>query len=73
MGLGFPGEVLRVEGVSAVIDCWGTQRVVRIESLDVTLLPGDVVIEHDGVVVRRVPPDDVDQTLQLYEAVLAEA
>ena len=73
MGLGLPGEVLRIDGSSAVIDCWGSQRVVQVEALDETILPGDVVIEHDDVIVRRVPADDVDRTMELYEAVLAEA
>jgi hydrogenase maturation factor len=73
MGLGFPGEVLSVDGASAVINCWGTQRIVRIEALDEAILPGDFVIADDGIVVRRIPPDDVDRTVELYEAVLAEA
>jgi hydrogenase expression/formation protein HypC len=73
MCLGFPGEVLSVDGASAVVECWGIQRIVQIEALDETLLPGDFVIEHDGFVVRRIPPDDVDRTVELYEAVLGEA
>ncbi|HET7437100.1 MAG TPA: HypC/HybG/HupF family hydrogenase formation chaperone [Thermoanaerobaculia bacterium] len=73
MSLGFPGEVLSIEGTSAVVDCWGMQRVVSIDSLDVAILPGDFVIADAGCVVRRIPPDDVDRTLELYAAVLAEA
>lgn len=73
MGLGLPGEVVSVDGTSAVIDCWGTQRIVQIESLDENVVPGDFVIEYEGVVVRRIPPDDVDRTFALYEAVVAEA
>lgn len=73
MGLGLPGEVVSVEGTSALIDCWGTQRIVQVESLDETILPGDFVIEHDGIIVRRIPRDDVDRTVELYETVLAEA
>ena len=72
MGLGIPGEIVSVEGAKAVIDCWGTRREVRCD-LGETVLPGDFVIEHDGAIVRRIPPEDVDQTLVLYEAVLAEA
>jgi hydrogenase maturation factor len=73
MGLGIPGEVLTVEGTSAVIDCWGTQRLVQIEALDERIRPGDFVIEHEGVAVRRIPPDDVDRTMELYLTILAEA
>jgi hydrogenase assembly chaperone HypC/HupF len=73
MCLGFPGEVLSIEGSSVVIDCWGTQRLVQIEALDEAIAPGDFVIEHEGIVIRRIPPADVDRTMELYEAVLAEA
>jgi hydrogenase maturation factor len=72
MGLGIPGEIVSIKGGKAVIDCWGTRREVRCDT-GVTVLPGDFVIEHDGAIVRRIPSADVDQTLALYETVLAEA
>lgn len=72
MCLGIPGEIVSIDGESAVIECWGTRRTIRCDTAE-TVLPGDFVIEHDGAIVRRIPPDDVDQTLELYEAVLAEA
>lgn len=73
MCLGVPGEIVSIHGMSAIIDCWGTQREVQIEMLDEAILPGDFVIEHDGLVIRRIPEGDVDRTIELYEAVLAEA
>lgn len=73
MCLGFPGEIVSVSGSTAVIECWGTQKHVRLDASAETLLPGDFVIEHDGTVVRRVAPDDVNDTLALYEMVLGEA
>jgi len=73
MSLGLPGEVVGVHGTSVVIDCWGTECVVRIESPDETLLPGDFIIADEGIVVRRIPPEDVDRTMELYATVLAEA
>lgn len=72
MCLGFPGEVLSVNGRTAIIDCWGTQKRVTLDSFDETLLPGDFVIEHDGTVVRRIPADDVEDTISMYETVLCE-
>lgn len=72
MGLGIPGEIVSIEGATAVIECWGTRKTIRCDSGE-TVLPGDFVIEHDGAIDRRIPPDDVDRTLALYEAVLAEA
>ena len=72
MCLGVPGEIVSVHGATAVIECWGTRKTIRCD-IGETVLPGDFVIEHDGEIVRLVSPDDVDQTLALYEAVLAEA
>ena len=73
MGLGIPGEIVSINGMTAVIECWGTQKQVHLDAFAGALLPGDFVIEHDGTVVRRLAPDDVNDTLALYEAVLAEA
>lgn len=73
MCLGYPGVVVRLEGTSALIDCWGTRKMVRFDALNEALQVGDLVIEHEGQVVRRISPDDADMTLELYETVLAEA
>jgi hydrogenase expression/formation protein HypC len=73
MCLGLPGQVVSIVGSSATIECWGTRKRVRIdESVEDTIRTGDYVIEHDGVVVRRIPPENVEDTLALYETILAE-
>lgn len=73
MCLGLPGQVISITLTTAVIDCWGTRKSVRIDSFEETLSLGDYVIEHEGVVVRRIPPAEVDDTLILYETVLGES
>lgn len=73
MCLGLPGQIISISGTSAVMDCWGTRKSVRIEAQTDTVLPGDYVIEHEGVVVRTIPPEDVENTLSLYETILSEA
>ena len=73
MCLGFPGEIVSVSNTTAVIDCWGKQTNVLLDLSAETILPGDFVIAHEGMVVRRIPPDDVENTLALYETVLGEA
>ena len=73
MCLGFPGEIVSVSDTTAVIDCWGTQTCVRVDTFAETVVPGDFVIAHEGLVVRRIPPDDVENTLALYATVLREA
>ena len=70
MCLGLPGKILSVSGDVAVMESWGTCKNVRLgEDL---VLPGDYVIEHCGIVVRRIPPAEVEDTFALYETILAE-
>ncbi|MEO8379471.1 MAG: HypC/HybG/HupF family hydrogenase formation chaperone [Acidobacteriota bacterium] len=73
MCLGLPGQIISITGMTAVIDCWGTQKSVGFEESAEAFLPGDYVIEHEGKVVRRVSPAEVEDTLILYEAVLGES
>lgn len=73
MCLGLPGQIVSIAGSSATIECWGTRKRVRIdESVEDAIRNGDYVIEHDGVVVRRIPAENVADTLALYETILAE-
>lgn len=73
MCLGIPGAIVSINGTTAVVESWGVQKDVHVGDFAETLLPGDFVIEHSGAIVRRVAPDDVNDTLSLYETVLAEA
>lgn len=73
MCLGVPGAIISISETTAVVESWGTRREVRLGDVADALLPGDFVIEHDGAIVRRVAPDDVNDTLTLYEMVLGEA
>lgn len=72
MCLGFPGQIVSISGSSATIECWGTRKRVRLGELAEGLELGDFIIEHDGVAVRRVPADEVEDTMALYETILAE-
>src|SRR5260221_13404366 len=73
MCLGIPGQIIKVDGVIAVVEFWGTLKHVRIDAIDVTLVPGDYIISHAGAAVRRIAAEDVADTFALYEAVLSEA
>jgi hydrogenase expression/formation protein HypC len=37
------------------------------------IAPGDYIIDHAGYAVRRIPDEDVADTLALYEVILCEA
>lgn len=73
MCLGIPGAIISISDTTAVVESWGTRREVRLGDIADALLPGDFVIEHEGAIVRRVAPDDVNDTVSLYEMVLGEA
>lgn len=73
MCLGVPGRVLRVEGTTAVVDFFGVSRHVRLELVDEPVAPGDYILNHVGFAIRRIPQEEIGETLALYETLLAEA
>lgn len=73
MCLGVPGQVIRIQGLIATVDFWGTRRNVRIEASSGSIAEGDYVIEHAGVIERRISSEDVVDTLAMYETLLCDA
>ena len=73
MCLGVPGRVVEVNGLTATVDFFGVQRVVRLELVDEPVAAGDYVLNHVGYAIRRIPEDDIGGTLALYEQLLREA
>jgi len=72
MCLGVPGLVVEVDDLGAVVDFWGVRRRVRLDLVDEPVQAGDYVLNHVGFAIRRIPPEDVALTLQLYEQLLRE-
>lgn len=72
MCLGVPGRVVEVDDFVAVVDFWGVKRRVRLDIVDEPVQPGDYVLNHVGFAIRRIPPEDVALTLQLYEQLMAQ-
>jgi hydrogenase expression/formation protein HypC len=70
MCLGVPGRVVSVEGLVATVDFWGVRRAVRLELVDEPVAPGDYVLNHVGFAIRRIPEEDIQGTLDLYESLL---
>ncbi|UCC49534.1 MAG: HypC/HybG/HupF family hydrogenase formation chaperone [Gemmatimonadota bacterium] len=70
MCLGVPGRVLRVEGLIATVDFWGLKRQVRLDVVDEPVQPGDYVLNHVGFAIRRIPAEEIQETLSLYEELL---
>ena len=73
MCLGVPGRVVSVEGAVALVDFWGVRREVSLDIVDEPVRPGDYILNHVGFAIRRIPPEDIGETLALYETLLAEA
>ena len=72
MCLGVPGKVVSIDGLLATVDFFGIRRSVRLDIVDEPVEPGDYVMNHVGFAIRRIPPTEVEETLALYEQLLAE-
>jgi hydrogenase expression/formation protein HypC len=68
MCLGVPGEVKTVDGPFATVDFWGVEKEVRLDTVDAPVEPGDYILNHVGFAIRRIPDDEIDETLSLYES-----
>ena len=73
MCLGVPGRVVAVEGLNATVDFWGVRRQVRLDIVDAPVAAGDYVLNHVGYAIRRIPADEIEETLTLYNTLLADA
>jgi len=73
MCLGLPGRIISMSGKTARVDFWGSVRTVKLDAMKEAILPGDYIIDHAGFAVRRIPDEDVADTLALYEVILCEA
>ena len=73
MCLGVPGKVVAIEGLDATVDFFGVRKQLRLDIVDEPVSVGDYVLNHVGFAIRRIPPDDVEGTLAMYEQLLTEA
>lgn len=72
MCLGLPGQVIEVRGNVAEVDFWGQRQEIRLDVLETPVTAGDFIITHAGCAVRRIAPEDVADTMLLYESVMTE-
>ncbi len=75
MCLGVPGRILSIsaDGMSAEVDFFGVRRELRLDIVDVPVQVGDYVLNHVGFAIRRIPPEEVGETLALFDQILKEA
>jgi hydrogenase expression/formation protein HypC len=73
MCLGVPGRVIEIDGLAASVDFWGVKRKVRLETVDEPVQVGDYVLVHVGFAIRRIPQEQIEETLELYNQLIAAA
>jgi hydrogenase expression/formation protein HypC len=73
MCLGVPGRVLEIDGMFATVDFFGVRKELRLDVVDEPVAVGDYVLNHVGFAIRRIPPEDVEETLALFDQILAAA
>ena len=71
MCLGVPGRVIEVRELTATVDFWGVRKDVSLAIVDEPVAPGDYILNHVGFAIRRIPPESVQETLALYDLLLA--
>ena len=67
MCLGVPGRITEVDGLTATVDFWGLKKKVGLETVDAPVNIGDYVLVHVGFAIRRIPEEQVAETLSLYD------
>lgn len=70
MCLAIPGEVTAVNGVEAQAEFWDVEKTVRLDIVGDTVEEGDYILNHAGFAIRRIPDDQVEATIETYEAFL---
>ena len=70
MCLGIPGEILEIDGHEARAKFWNVEKTVRLDIVGDTVEEGDYVLNHAGFAIRKIPDDDVEETIAIYESFL---
>lgn len=68
MCLAIPGEVVSLEkdGV-AEVDVNGARQQVRLDTIEDEVEVGDYLLVHTGFAIRRLPEDEAEETLDLFD------
>ena len=70
MCLGVPGKVVAIDGMNATVDFFGVRKELRLDIVDEPVRIGDYVLNHVGFAIRRIPPEEVQETLALFDQIL---
>ena len=67
MCLAAPAKVISITDNEAVVDYNGVRTKARLDTLTEELSPGDYVLIHTGFAIRRLSPEDGEETLRLFD------
>ncbi len=73
MCLGVPGRVIAIDGMEATVDFFGVTRRVRLDIVDEPVAVGDYILNHVGFAIRRIPAEEIADTLAMYDELLRRA
>lgn len=71
MCLGVPGKIVSIDGLVATVDFFGVQKLVHLHIVDEPVLVGDYILNHVGYAIRKIPEEDIEATLAMYDELLA--
>lgn len=71
MCLAAPARVISIAKNTAVVDYNGVQTTARLDTLSEPVEPGDYVLIHTGFAIRRLSPEDGEETLRLFDELAA--
>jgi len=70
MCLGVPGKIVSIDGLVAVVDFFGVQKQVHLHIVDEPVIVGDYILNHVGYAIRKIPEEDIESTLVMYDELL---
>lgn len=70
MCLGVPGRIIEVHGLTATVDFWGVKKRIRLDTVDEPVNPGDYILNHVGFAIRKIPEEEVAETMALYDELM---
>jgi hydrogenase expression/formation protein HypC len=71
MCLAIPSRVTEIGEGEALVERGGVKRRVRLDLLDEPVAVGDYLLVHTGFAIRRIPPDEAEETLKLFDELIA--
>jgi len=71
MCLAAPARVISISDNVATVDYGGVETKCRLETLTEEIAVGDFVLIHTGFAIRRLSPEDGEETLRLFDELAA--